>query len=223
VRINHYIAAASGLSRRAADTAVTAGRVTIDQQPAQLGQSVADDAVVTLDGQVLRLPVRYEYIMLHKPTGYVTSRVRQGSDPTIYDLLPPAHQRLRPAGRLDRDSSGLLLLSDDGDFIQRLTHPSHHKEKTYELELDRALAAADRQRLEQGVDLADGPSRLRVTAAKGPHLTVVLGEGRNRQIRRTLGAVGYGIRRLHRVRVGDYELGDLPEGRWRPLPPEARS
>jgi 23S rRNA pseudouridine2605 synthase len=217
VRINQFVAGATGLSRRAADTAITAGRVIVDGKVAKLGQTVTDSASVTLDGQPITLTTTHTYIMLNKPAGYVASRVRQGDDPTLYDLLPPDYRKLRTVGRLDRDSSGLILLTDDGAFIQTHTHPSFEKEKVYELTLTHPLTPADRQWLEAGVKLTDGPSRLKVTAATGQEVTVSLSEGRNRQIRRTLGALGYTITRLHRTHMGRYSLGDLPSGNWKAI------
>lgn len=217
-RINQYIAAATGLSRRAADTAVAAGRVQLGDHVAQLGESVPDGAIVTLDGKKLTPPQTHHYVILHKPTGYVSSRTRQGKDPTLYDLLPPEMRELRIAGRLDRDSSGLVLLSNDGPFINRYTHPSFGKTKLYELTLARSLTAADRAHLEAGVQLTDGPSRLLVTHAHDRRLTVSLTEGRNRQIRRTLGALGYTVERLHRTQIGSYRLGNLAPGSWQEVP-----
>jgi 23S rRNA pseudouridine2605 synthase len=219
MRINQFVSAASGLSRRQADAAITAGRVSISGRSAVLGESVTDTASVTLDGRPLHPPVTHQYVIFNKPEGYVTSRVRQGDDPHIYELLPPELRRLRPAGRLDRDSSGLLILTDDGALIQQLTHPSHHKDKTYELSLTRPLTDDDRTRLEAGVKLTDGPSVLRVGRVRGREVTVTLSEGRNRQIRRTLGALGYGIQRLHRIAVGPYQLGTLPAGEWQEFQP----
>ncbi len=223
MRINQYVAAATGLSRRAADTAVTAGRVTIDGKVAILGQIVGPNAKVTLDKATVSLPATHTYIMLHKPAGYVTSRARQGRIPTIYELLPPPYSRLRPAGRLDQESSGLLLLSNDGLFIQHLTHPSYGKTKRYELTLDCPVTTNHQQELEEGVDLTDGPSRLHVVASHGRTLTVELAEGRNRQIRRTMGALGYTISRLHRTEVGPFCLDQLKPGTWTIITPEAGS
>ncbi len=220
MRINHYVAAASGLSRRAADTAIRAGRVTVAGQPAQLGQAITDTEEVQLDGRLLQLPSLHTYLILHKPVGYICSRRQQGSDPTIYELLPPSARLLRPAGRLDRDSSGLLLLSDDGQFIQRYTHPGQTKLKIYEVEVDHDLTATAEHQLTHGVTLTDGPSQCQVIRRQGRHLTLGLHEGRNRQIRRTLGAIGYGVKRLHRTQIGPYHLGTLPPGHWRALPPE---
>jgi 23S rRNA pseudouridine2605 synthase len=213
-RLTQLLAGATGLSRRAADTAITAGRITIDGRPATLGDRVEEGSTVTLDGRPVTPPATRTYLALHKPTGYVSSRVRQGQDPTIYELLPAEYRKLRPAGRLDRDSSGLMLLSDDGDFIHRLTHPSHDKAKIYELTLARPLTPADTQRLETGVQLDDGPSRLSVLHTDGPQVTVSLSEGRNRQLRRTLGALGYTVTRLHRTSIGPYQLGGLAPGKY---------
>jgi 23S rRNA pseudouridine2605 synthase len=220
MRINRYVATASGLSRRAADAAVAAGRVTVSGRSAALGDTVGGNDVVKLDGETLRLPAKNTYVMLNKPTGYVSSRRRQGSDPTLYELLPDAARDLRLAGRLDRDSSGLVLLSNDGDFIHRYTHPSSGKLKIYELTLSRPVTATDRRQLEAGVMLTDGPSRLQVKAAQDAHISVALSEGRNRQLRRTFGALGFSVKRLHRTHVGPYALGKLPSGAWTEVTPQ---
>lgn len=215
MRINQYVASASGLSRRAADTAIAAGRVHVNGQTASLGANIAEGDLVTLDGQSITPTATFTYILLNKPAGYVSSRVRQGNDPTLYALLPSELRRLRIAGRLDRDSSGLILLTDDGTFIQELTHPSSEKSKRYELKLDQPIKPADVPRLEAGVTLTDGPSRLSVEYVIGKTLAVRLSEGRNRQLRRTFGALGYRVDRLHRTAIGPFELADLASGEWR--------
>jgi 23S rRNA pseudouridine2605 synthase len=220
MRINQYLAAATGLSRRAADAAIAAGRVHIDGQPATLGAAVNPGQNVFLDGQPVHRAAAHHYVLLHKPAGYVSSRQRQGSDPTIYQLLPDNLHNLRLAGRLDRDSSGLLLLSDDGDFVHRYTHPSFNKLKVYELVLARPLAPADRRRLEAGVTLEDGPSRVGVTSVRGRRVTVTLTEGRNRQLRRTFGALGYTVEQLVRTHIGSYQLDGLPTGAWAEVVPQ---
>lgn len=214
MRINQYLAASSGLSRRAADAAIAAGRVMLNGQPATVGDQVDADGRVQLDGQVVRPPQTHTYVLLHKPTGYVSSRRRQGSDPTLYELLPTDLHHLQIAGRLDRDSSGLILLSNDGDFIQAITHPSHGKTKLYELTLSSPLTTAARGQLEAGVELEDGFSRVTVEHIQGRHVTVSLGEGRNRQLRRTFAALGHPVETLHRTRMGAYALGQLPAGGW---------
>jgi 23S rRNA pseudouridine2605 synthase len=220
VRINRFVATATGLSRRAADAAVAAGRVSVDGVPAITGQTVAAGATVIFDGRPIELNPTPTYLALNKPAGYVSSRTRQGSDPTMYELLPDEYHALKPAGRLDRDSSGLMLLSDDGEFIQRHTHPSHTKQKVYELRLDRSLTAGHQLALKQGVELNDGPSHVIVLEAHGADVTVALSEGRNRQLRRTFGALGYSVLRLHRLSIGRYHLGNLEPGQWRTLKPD---
>lgn len=220
MRLNQFIAATSALSRRAADTAIAAGRVTVNDQPATLGLTIdpASDRIC-LDDQPLTPPDSHTYLLFHKPTGYISSRTRQGDTPTLYELLPPEYQNLRFTGRLDRDSSGLMILSDDGTFIHQYTHPSFGKDKHYQLTLDRPIADPDLTRLTTGVMLEDGPSRLTILAAQGTHLTVSLQEGRNRQIRRTLAALGYHVDVLHRTHIGPYQLGDLQPGMWHSFTP----
>jgi pseudouridine synthase len=215
MRINQFIAGSTDLSRRAADAAIAAGQVQVNGHTAAMGQLVDARDTVTLDGAPLTLRTAHTYVMLNKPAGYVSSRARQGADPTLYELLPAQFHSLRIAGRLDRDSSGLIVLSDDGDFIQQLTHPSAEKSKRYELTLESALSDTDRRKLEAGVMLTDGLSQVQVVRANGKSVGVALSEGRNRQLRRTFGALGYTITRLHRVAMGLFELGDLPSGQWR--------
>ena len=221
MRINQFIASSTGLSRRAADTAIATGRVQVDDQPAVLGQILPSAARVTLDGQPLALPQTYTYLMLNKPIGYVSSRASQGERPMLYTLLPPQYHTLRIVGRLDQDSSGLVLLTDDGAFTHTHTHPSFGKTKIYELTLARPLKPADSQKLSMGVMLNDGPSHVTVLAHNGRQVRVSVNEGRNRQLRRTFGALGYTVEKLHRTQMGDYSLGDLPEGQWRIIQPAA--
>jgi pseudouridine synthase len=217
VRINQFVASASGLSRRAADIAIAGGRVTIGTRPAMTGESAPTDADIRLDGKSLLLPTSFTYLMLNKPTGYVSSRTQQGPDPTLYALLPADYRDLRITGRLDRDSSGLVILTDDGNFIHRYTHPSNGHSKTYIVLLQKPLTTSDRDRLAAGVELEDGPSFITVTARSGSRLTVTIGEGRNRQIRRTFGALGYTVESLHRTAVGGITLGRLAPGTYRQL------
>ena len=217
MRINQYIAHASGLSRRQADAAIAEGRVRLNNAVAPLGATVAPDDAVELDGVALNAPI-YQTIALHKPPGYVTSRRKQGTTPTIYALLPVGLHVLKPVGRLDRDSSGLLLLTNDGELAQQLQHPSRGHRKRYEVQLDRRLQPDDAKQLQQGVKLDDGLSRLAVEQRHG-YIEVWLEEGRNRQIRRSFAALGYRVTRLHRTNVGDLVLGDLASGQWQPVTP----
>jgi len=219
MRINQYLAAGTELSRRAADQAIRDGQVLVDGRPALIGESLSPGAEVVYLSQVVK-PAQTLVIAFHKPVGVVCSRRKQGGSRTVYDLLPQELQLLNSVGRLDKDSSGLLILTNDGALNQRLSHPSHGKVKVYEVELDQALTPDNRRRLSQGVKLDDGPSRLEVLSQAGRQLVVALEEGRNRQIRRTLRELGYTVTKLHRTSIGGLELGDLAIGRWRQIPVE---
>lgn len=217
MRLNRYIATYSSLSRRKADALIASGKVVVNRKSAHNGMDIGHEDIVVIDGKRL-LPVKRESItvLLHKPVGYVCSREGQGS-PTVYDLLQKRMQHLNIAGRLDKDSSGLVLLTDDGMLLQELTHPSYNKEKLYEVLLDEPLKKPDLDKLHTGVDIGDTRvSRLHTRPCNKPDhpncYLITLTEGRNRQIRRTFEALHYKVLRLHRVKVGDYLLEDLAEG-----------
>ncbi|HVX47943.1 MAG TPA: pseudouridine synthase [Candidatus Saccharimonadales bacterium] len=217
MRINAYVARSTGISRRAADKAIMEGRVRVNGQRADIGRAISTADTVTLDGQPLTPAPKTITIMLNKPVGYVSSRQGQGSR-TIYDLLPAKYHQLKPVGRLDKDSSGLLLLTNDGGLANHLTHPRYGKTKTYEVELDKPLLPGDKTHLGRGVELTDGMSRLEIKKIDGAHLLVAMKEGRNRQIRRTFAALGYTVNKLHRTRFGDYYLPkSLSAGRHLPI------
>jgi len=215
MRLNRYLAQATGLSRRAADQAIQAGQVAINGRPAVLGDTVAPDDHVVLSGNPVEPPARTRLIMLNKPPGYVSSRQGQGSR-TVYDLLPAEYHSLKPVGRLDKDSSGLILLTDDGNLANKLTHPSFAKEKIYEVELDKSLTPDDRAKIIGGILLEDGLSKLNLKPS-GEIWQVTMTEGRNRQIRRTFAAAGYTVVKLHRTRFGDYKLDDTRPGQFKLL------
>lgn len=219
MRLNKFLALHVGISRREADELIGRGRVQIDGQTASLGMRTDDNlhARITLDGQKIDLKRQYTYIMLHKPAGYVCSRKRQGSTPTIYELLPSDLHALNSVGRLDKDSSGLLLLTNDGDFTQRMTHPSYHKQKIYKVRLDAPLEPLHQQMIADfGVQLDDGASKLGIEklSENRREWRIIMHEGRNRQIRRTFSALGYTVTRLHRTDFGAYTLGELPRGEY---------
>lgn len=218
IRINKYLAHAVGLSRREADAAVQAGRVTVNGQKAVLGAAVSPGSIVTLDGRPIAVQNTYTYLALNKPVGYLCSRRSQGGVPTIYELLPEALRPLKPVGRLDKDSSGLLLLTNDGDFAHRMTHPSFYKTKVYDVELDHALEPLHQQMIsDHGIQLEDGVSKFIVESVSDTDkqtFRVTMHEGRNRQIRRTFAALGYVVTRLHRTTFGPYTLNDLQSGTY---------
>lgn len=216
MRINKYLAQATGMSRRDADKAIEQGRVLADGQPAHTGQDVPDGILVTLDGASLNPPEHTQTIVLNKPVGYVVSRDGQGSK-TIYDLLPPQLHHLKPVGRLDKDSSGLLLLTNDGQLAQQLTHPRHQKTKIYEVTLNKPLRAEHAKQIsQQGIRLEDGISKLQLKPLDktGKAWQVTMQEGRNRQIRRTFATLGYTIKKLHRTRFGNHPINTLASAEY---------
>ncbi len=220
MRLNKMLAHSLGISRREADDLIAAGRVLVAGDNARLGQVVDDsaDTEITLDGKPVVKKTAHTYVLLNKPVGYVSSRKQQGERPTLYELLPERFRNLKTVGRLDADSSGLILLTDDGDFAFRMTHPRFAKTKIYEVELDRSLSPLHQQMIADfGLELSDGKSKLGLTGLDdfGKAWRVTMQEGRNRQIRRTFGALGYTVAALHRTHFGKYELADLRSGEYR--------
>lgn len=214
MRINKFVALASGVSRRKADLFIKQGRVLINSVVADLTSKVDDSDVVSLDGLTLKKPDTFTTIILNKPAGYICSKDGQGGK-TVYELLPDNLQNLKTIGRLDKDSSGLILLSNDGDLAQTLTHPSFSKVKIYEVTLDKALTETDAHRIEKGIELDDGASKLKLKPLSSPaYWRVTMSEGRNRQIRRTFEALDYRVIKLHRTNFGSYKLGNLKVGEF---------
>lgn len=217
-RINKFLAAATGMSRREADEAVAGRYVRINDDIAEMGSRVLPTDKVYLDKKLITARKHYTYLMLNKPVEYICSRRRQGETPTIYELLPDEYKALKPVGRLDRESSGLILLTDDGDFAHSMTHPSFHKTKTYEVTISKDLEPLHRQMISDiGVTLEDGVSKLqleRIKEGDEKRWIVRMHEGRNRQIRRTFGGLGYAVKALHRTDFGHYSLGDIRPGQF---------
>lgn len=216
-RLNKHLAFTLGVSRRHADELIAQGRVSTETSGvATLGARIRPDETVSVDGEPLTPRTSYTYIALHKPTGYVCSRKQQGDTPTIYSLLPASLHHVKTVGRLDADSSGLLLMTDDGDFTQQMTHPRHYKQKHYLVSLDHDLAPLHQQMINDfGIQLEDGPSKLtleRQTDDNRRDWRVTMSEGRNRQIRRTFDSLGYTVVALHRTHFGRYQLGSLAAG-----------
>jgi 23S rRNA pseudouridine2605 synthase len=219
MRLNKYLASATGMSRRAADTVIADGRVYLNGSLAQTGQNVAPNDSVMLDGGLVEVPVKYQTILVNKPAGYVVSRDGQGSR-TIYDLLPLEFHQLKPVGRLDKESSGLLLLTNNGDLANELTHPSHQKSKIYHITLLKPLTRQDEQIIHtRGVTLEDGVSKLALKKLDDTRKRweVTMAEGRNRQIRRTFAAAGYTVDALHRTHFGAYSLDNVAAGAFRSI------
>ena len=219
IRLNKFLAERLGVSRREADDLIAAGKVTVNGQTAVLGTKIDDKSKICCNNKAVSHESERIYLALNKPVGYVCSRHAQGPAPTLYELLPAKYRKLKTVGRLGKDSSGLILLTNDGDFAFRLTHPKFKKEKIYEVELDRPLAPLHQQMISDfGVEIGDGISKFTVITSAGPvertHFTVILTEGRNRQIRRTFAALGYQVTKLHRTQFGKYQLGTLKSGKY---------
>lgn len=221
IRLNKFLAEQLGLSRRQADDIISAGKVLINDKPAVLGARIDKNDKVCYNGSIIANSVSYIYLGMNKPAGYVCSRKQQGDVPIIYELLPEEYQKLKTVGRLDKDSSGLILLTNDGDFAFKMTHPSFKKIKLYEVKLDHPLEPLHQQEIADfGIQISDGVSRMGLEKLSEDRKTwrVTLSEGRNRQIRRTFGALGYTVIALHRTQFGPYQLQDLPEGEYAVVP-----
>lgn len=216
IRLNKFLAERLGVSRREADDMIAEGQVSVNDITGKLGDRISATDTVIVAGKIISFATNFSYIMLNKPIGYVSSRKSQDTAPTLYTLLPDKFKNLKTVGRLDKESSGLIILTDDGDFAYKMTHPRFKKIKRYEVTLDRDLAPLHQQMIADfGVELKDGQSKLLLTR-KGDQdrqtWQVEMSEGRNRQIRRTFGALGYTVTKLHRLQFGPYNLGDLPSG-----------
>lgn len=216
IRLNKFLAERIGVSRREADDLIASGKVTIDGKTAVLGARIDKNSKVCYNKKIIPFQTDYLYIAMNKPVGYVCSRRAQGQAPTLYDLLPEKYKALKTVGRLDKDSSGLILLTNDGDFAFSMTHPKFHKEKVYIVELNKTLEPLHQQMIsDYGIMLDDGPSKFTVIKNEGAlDYTVILSEGRNRQIRRTFAALGYRVTNLHRTKFGKYELSGLEPGKY---------
>lgn len=222
MRLQKYLSRAGVASRREGERMILAGRVKVNGSvTTTLGTRVdPEEDRVELDGEVVGLPDA-RWILFHKPPGLLTTRDDPGGDPTVYDALPDEMRGLRYVGRLDRDTEGLLLLTNEGNVLHRLTHPSFQVEREYQVQVEGAVTPATLRRLTAGVILEDGPARAwrawRPRGASADQLRLVLREGRKREVRRMLDAVGHPVVRLRRERYGPVSLGDLPRGAWREL------
>jgi 23S rRNA pseudouridine2605 synthase len=216
VRLNAYLARAGIASRRRADELIKDGRVRMNGAPARLDTVVGDDDVVEVDGRAVR-PQRLAYVLLHKPRGVVTTARDPQGRPTVLDLVHH-DSRVVPVGRLDVDTTGALLLTNDGALAHRLSHPRHGIEKVYVAEVEGVPSEDDLRALAEGVQLEDGPTAAARVRRLGPsRIELILHEGRKRQVRRMCEAVAHPVQSLHRPVYAGLALGDLPPGEWREL------
>jgi 23S rRNA pseudouridine2605 synthase len=224
-RLQKLIAAAGLASRRKAEEWIAAGRVTVNGTVAKIGEQADPDRDrIVVDGRPLPRPEAPVCLLLYKPIGYVTSRSDPQGRPVVTDLLGKINARLYPVGRLDLNTEGLLLLTNDGDLAWRLSHPRHEVGKTYLVRLQGSLPDESRRKLEAGVLLEDGltaPAQVSNVRKAGSHtwLELTIHEGRNRQVRRMCEAVGCPVSRLKRIRYAFLDLGTLRPGQCRQLSP----
>jgi len=225
VRLQKYIAMSGAASRRAAEGMIAEGRVKVN------GETVVEQGIkveigcdkVMLDNKPLELKTKNYYIMLNKPVGYVSTVNDQFDRPTVVDLVKKdIDTRIFPVGRLDYETEGLLLMTNDGDFTYRITHPKYHVEKTYIAVIKGGIKVADLHRLRRGVRVEDyttSPAQVELMDAVDGHtyIKITIHEGKNRQVRKMFDVLGYTVVGLQRISIGQVELGNLPLGRWRHL------
>ena len=216
VRLNRYLASAGVGSRRAVDELIRAGRVTVNGQVGELGGAVGEGDVVAVDGRTVA-PQELAYLMLHKPPGVVTTARDPHGRPTVVGLVRhPA--RVVPVGRLDADTTGALLLTNDGELAHRLAHPRYEVEKVYEAEVEGEPSDEALSQLAHGVELEDGPTApARVRRLGLSRIEIAIHEGRKHQVKRMLEAVGHPVTRLHRSRYAGLTTEGLEPGHWREL------
>jgi 23S rRNA pseudouridine2605 synthase len=218
VRLNAYLARAGVASRRRADELIKAGRVTVNGEPGQLNTFVAARDRVALDGRAIELQP-LAYVLLHKPAGTVTTARDPQGRPTVVELVDHA-ARVVPVGRLDADTTGALLLTNDGELAHRLAHPRYEVEKVYEAEVEGEPSDEALERLRAGIELDDGPTApARVRRLGQTLLELAIHEGRKHQVKRMLAAVGHPVKRLHRSVYAGLSLEGLEPGAWRELEP----
>jgi 23S rRNA pseudouridine2605 synthase len=218
VRLNAYLARAGIASRRGADELIKAGRVRVNGEAGQLNTFVEKTDRVEVDGREVA-PQGLAYVLLHKPSGVVTTARDPQGRPTVVELVP-SEPRVVPVGRLDADTTGALLLTNDGPLSHRLAHPRYGIEKTYLAEIGGAPDERILQQLRDGIELEDGRTAPAKVRRAGPHtIELIIHEGRNRQVKRMLEAVGHPVRSLHRSGYAGLTLKGLEPGAWRPLEP----
>lgn len=216
-RLNKFLASRLGISRREADDMIKNLAVKVNDSPPKIGQKVFESDIVTLANQVISKQPTYRYFLLNKPVGYVCSRKSQGKNPTIYNILPDSLGQYKTVGRLDKNSSGLIILTNDGDFAHQMTHPKFNKNKTYEIKLDKPLEPLHHQMIvDFGIQLSDGISKFHLEKMDSSKTwKVFMKEGRNRQIRRTFQALGYRVLKLHRTDFGSFNINNLKAGEFK--------
>jgi len=223
MRIHKYLAHAGVASRRHSEELISAGKVTVNGAVATIGQVIDENtAEVTVSGKPVKLNTNYVYFLLNKPHAVVSTVTDPEGRPTVMDYLPTGSPRLYPVGRLDYNSEGLILLTNDGALAQKLTHPKYQIEKTYRALVHGHLTTVTLDILKKGVHLVDGltaPAQVEVVSEEGGNtwVDITIHEGKNHQVRRMFEALHHTVLRLTRVRLGEWELGDLKPGAYRQI------
>lgn len=225
MRINKYLAECGIGSRRGCDILISEKKVTINGKLASLGDEVKSGDEVCVEGVPVQHENTHKYYLLNKPKGYVCTVRDDRGRKTVMELLPPEAGRVFPVGRLDYDTEGMLLLTDDGDLAFRLTHPKNEVPKTYLVKIEKGITDAELNRLRAGVEIdgvLTGKSKVKIveTDKAFTKLHVTITEGRNRQVRKMFEAVGKQVVFLKRIRIGEMGLGSLPRGKVRKLTAE---
>ena len=221
MRLQKYLAEAGVASRRKSEELITQGRVEVNgAKVTEMGTRVDAGDTVKVDGKEVRREEKQVYIMLNKPAGFVTTSKDQFSRKTVLDLIQGVEERIYPVGRLDYETSGLLLLTNDGELAFKLTHPGHHIEKVYHARISGFLDEKEIKSLEKGIKIEDyvtAPAKLKLVEKliDSSVIEVTIHEGRNRQVRKMFEAIGHTVLKLRRVATGSLKLEGLEEGKWR--------
>lgn len=223
MRLQKFLAQSGVASRRKAEDLIRQGKVTVNGSVVtEMGIKISEADLVLVDGHRVTPEERKVYLMLNKPVGYVTTVKDQFGRPAVVDLLQDIEQRVYPVGRLDYDTSGLLILTNDGDFAYRLTHPKHRIDKVYMAEVKGIPDGNETAHFEKGLKIDDyvtSPAQMKVIRLKGNSsiVEIKIHEGKNRQVRKMCEAVGHPVINLKRIAIGTLKLGGLAEGQWREL------
>lgn len=228
IRLQKLLAQNSAYSRRQIEELIKAGKITLNGQKAILGDKADEQDQILINNQPIKKISGKSYLILNKPNGYTCTKRYFRNEKNIYELLPTEYQHLNPVGRLDKDSEGLLILTNDGDYLYRLTHPKFEQEKEYLVETDKNINQIMLRVLQTGVDIGSDKNhslsskknlvkadKIKITGPKTFLITIT--QGQNRQIRRMCGKIGLGVIKLKRVREGKIKLGDLKTGEWKKL------
>lgn len=228
MRINKYIATNTSFSRRKADQLIEEGQVFLNgKKLTKLGSTIDPEKdTITIKNKKItpKSSIKKIYLALNKPEGYITTRSDELNRPTIMNLIPK-NQNLKPVGRLDKNTEGLILLSNDGDFIHKLTHPKFECQKEYFIKIEGRLNEENQKKLESGIKIDQkitAPSKIKIInkSQKETILTITIHEGRNRQIRKMFASIKQPVKYLRRIRIGKIQLGNLQVGQYRPLTPQ---